>query len=204
MKTNKRTISRKESLYGICIFSFLLGIITGAIFANYIDNFQNDELIQYMNHYFIHFNAKAISHSILLKQALFNHGKTFILIWIFGLGVAGIPFIVINIFLKGFSYGFTSAFLFIHYGVNGLLFSLLSFLPQSFLLVPGMILISAASMNFALSGSNHKNYHKDKKEKWSEYLLVLLVGLVIAVIISMMETFISPLLINIIIKRMSG
>ena len=53
MKTNKRTVSKKESLYGISIFSFLLGIIIGTIFANYIGNIQNDELIQYLNHFLL-------------------------------------------------------------------------------------------------------------------------------------------------------
>jgi stage II sporulation protein M len=204
VKTNKRTVSKKESLYGISIFSFLLGIIIGTIFANYIGNIQNDELIQYLNHFFISFNTKAISHPTLLKHSLFSHGKNFILIWVLGFGILGIPFILINIFLKGFSYGFTSAFLFIHYGWNGLLFSFLSFLPQSLILVPGIIMISAASMNFAFSNYKNKSYFKEKKEKWMEYTLVLLVGLVIVISISVVETFISPFLINIIIKNMTS
>lgn len=201
----KRIVSKKETLYGISIFSFLFGIFAGTIFANYVGTIQNNELLEYMNTFFLNFNSNVISYPNLLKQSLFSHGKTFGMIWILGLGMFGIPFIVFSLFLKGFSYGFTSAFLLIHYGRYGFLFSFLSFLPQSLVLVPGIILISAASMNFALTNhKNNKNFVKGKKEKWMEYGLVFLIGLLIVITVSIVETFVSPLLINIIINNMTG
>lgn len=205
VRRRQRNVSKREMLYGISIIVLLAGICVGTIFANYMNSIQNQELLQYMNDFFIKFTGENISYPTVLKQSIWSHGKTIGVLWILGLGIIGIPFILITVFIKGFSYGFTSAFLLIHYGWNGFLFSILSCLPQSIVLIPGVIFISAASMNFALSNyKNSQKYSKERSGKWMEYGLVFLVGLICIILTGLVETFISPLFMKIVMPGMIG
>ncbi|MBZ4667892.1 MAG: stage sporulation protein [Epulopiscium sp.] len=192
-------------LYGISIFVLLIGICVGAIFANYMNSIQNEELLQYLNEFFLRFPEESFSRSVALQQAFWSHGKTIGIMWALGLGLIGIPFVLLAVFIKGFSYGFTSAFLFIHYGWNGFTFSIVSCLPQSIVLIPGIVFISAASINFALSNyKSNPKYLKERKGKWIEYGLVLLIGLLIVLLTGVIETFISPLFMEMIMPKMIG
>jgi len=190
-------------LYGISILALLLGICVGAIFANYMNYIQNQELINYMNNFFMGFPDRNISYLDILKQSILSHGRTIALLWVFGLGVVGIPLAFLVVFAKGFSYGFTSSFLLIHYGFDGFIFSLTSFLPQSIILIPGIIFVSAASMNFAVANyKSNQKYFKERRGKWMDYGLVLLIGILIIILTGFIETFISPLFMKMIMNNM--
>lgn len=203
MRNRQRNVSKRDLLYGVSIIVLLAGICVGTIFANYMNSIQNEELLQYLNDFFVKFPQESFSYNDVLIQSLLSNGKIIGTMWIFGIGIIGIPFILITIFIKGFSYGFTSAFLFIHYGWNGFLFSVLSCLPQSIVLIPGMIFISAASMNFAISNyKNSQKYSKEKGGKWAEYGLVLLIGLLSVILTGFIETYISPLFMKMIMHEM--
>ncbi|WP_058485416.1 stage II sporulation protein M [Defluviitalea phaphyphila] len=205
MKDRKKFISKREKLYGISIIIFLIGICIGSIVANYINLIQKQELLQYMNEFFIRFPQEKISYFEVLKECIFTHGKTIIILWILGIGIIGIPFIIIILFIKGFSYGFTSAFLLVNYGWNGFLFSIVSCIPQNIILIPGLMFISAASINFAMSNyKNNQRYNKEKNKKWMEYGLVLLIGLLFVILTGIIETFISPLFMKIFMSNMSN
>jgi len=205
VRNRHRNFSKRDMLYGINILVLLVGICVGAIFANYMNSIQNEELVQYLNEFFIRFPGENFSRFAVLQQSFWSHGKTIGIMWALGLGIIGIPFILLAVFIKGFSYGFTSAFLFIHYGWNGFLFSILSCLPQSIVLIPGIVFISAASINFALSNyKNNQKFAKERRGKWIDYGLVFLIGVLIVMMTGLIETFISPVFMKMIMPGMIG
>ena len=121
--------------------------------------------------------------------------------WIFGIGIIDTVYSY-NYIYKGFPMVYF-CILFIHYGWNGFLFSVLSCLPQCIVLIPVMIFISAASMNFAISNyKNSQKYSKEKGGKWAEYGLVLSIGLLSVILTGFIETYISPLFMKMIMHEM--
>lgn len=189
-------MERRFILYvGISGF-LLLGIIMGAIFANQMNDTQSLELALYMDEFFVRFHVESLNQTFVLKDALLKYGKTVGIAWILGFTVIGIPFSILIILLKGFTYGFTSAFLIKQYGMSGLWFGFLSYIPQNLILIPMFVFVVHGSIEFALKSGKNKHgkarFHKDRTQEWIEYGLILLVGMACVILASVIETYVTP------------
>lgn len=82
-------------------------------------------------------------------QRMVNDGQLLALIWLFGVSVIGLPFVVVAIFLRSFSVGFSIGFTVIQFGWKGLVFaSIAIFLHQ---LVTMTVFIFAGTMAIRFS-----------------------------------------------------
>ncbi|MNC04735.1 Stage II sporulation protein M [compost metagenome] len=72
------------------------------------------------------------------------------LIWILGLSVIGLPGILILDFLKGVLIGFTVGCMVSEYSWHGMLFALVSVAPHNLVLIPVLLVGSAAAIAFSL------------------------------------------------------
>lgn len=88
-------------------------------------------------------NHQLATTSMLWWQRMIADGQLLALLWLFGVSVIGLPFIVIAVFLRGFSIGFAVGFTVIQFGWRGfLLASIGIFLHQ--LISMGAILFAAS------------------------------------------------------------
>jgi stage II sporulation protein M len=67
----------------------------------------------------------------ILAAAFIKQAETLLSVWLLGLTVIGLPLIMVVIFLRAFSLGFTLGFLIQQKAGTGVLVSLVSVLPQS-------------------------------------------------------------------------
>lgn len=86
---------------------------------------------------------------LLRERALF-HAKWLLLIWLLGLTVVGMPFVLALDFIKGVLIGFTLGVLIQAYGWQGFLFALAAIAPGSLLILPALIIVSASAAAFTL------------------------------------------------------
>lgn len=202
---SKRRISSGYILYLIGSGCIVIGILLGAIIANHVNEIQQKELLQYLESFFSQFPTTFVSSKQVLKNVLFKNGK--LLLWIWGMGflTIGIFFACGALFLKGLVYGFTSTFLFVQYGWNGLFFGFISFLPQNLIFIPMFIFVAKYSMQWSIGHYQQKQmrarWHREQKQKWIEYGLVLAIGLACIVLGSVIETYFTPILMRALLSK---
>ncbi|WHH61586.1 stage II sporulation protein M [Petroclostridium sp. X23] len=187
-------------LYIIIILSFTVGVSTGAFTVNVLDYTQIDDLSEYIQEFFYIINMQDVNNVELLKASLFNNIKLIVILWILGMTIIGIPFVLIIIGIKGFVIGFTVGFFIKCLNFKGVIFALLGILPQNLILVPCFIFLGMTSVNFSLTMIKNKTKVKHRKDNFKvqflSYCVCVLIVIFIMVIGSIIEAYITPVFIK--------
>ncbi len=83
-------------------------------------------------------------------QSYSVHVKWIAITWMLGISVIGLPLIALLDFIKGALIGFTVGYLATQFSWKGLLFSLGAVLPSNLLVVPALLISSAAAISFSV------------------------------------------------------
>ncbi|QQK79802.1 stage II sporulation protein M [Salicibibacter cibi] len=196
-------VQEHRSLY---IFSSVLlftGIIFGAIVVNSLSFSQKQDLFVYLQQFFGQVSQGQFSSgSALLWQNFSFYAKYLGLMFILGLSVIGSPLILLLLFLKGLTIGFTVGFLVYQLGVSGFSLSLVSVLPQNLLIVPVMIIVCVLSVSFSLRLIRQQFVKVAHPEPifpvFIRICLLMLLLLGVAFIASLIEAFVSPMLLELV------
>lgn len=189
---HKRRLSMSRTTLIIALLSVTLtiGITVGAIMANTIDGEKYDELSGFISGFIENFSTSTASKSDAFKEAIVKYGKILVLIWFFGFVTYGIFFIFLIIFMKGLSYGFTTALIVRQLGLNGLTYAAALYIPQNLILVPVYFCVSYFSINYILNSLNDRQKNSDTRFK--EYVMVLLLCGVLVLLAVLAELFLVP------------
>ncbi len=184
------------SIYTFTMVLIFIGIFFGAIIINSLGIDQKSDLNLYLNRFFGQVLSEPLTSSSDLFYQSFTHYLKYIgLIWILGVSVIGLPIILILIFLKGIVIGFTVGFLVSQMGFKGFLLSLVSVLPQNFILVPAFLIIGVAAISFSLRMIRMQLV---KPEPFmpilTRYTVLIIVIIFMLIISSTIEAYISPFL----------
>lgn len=181
-------------LYFIAILILVVGIVSGSISVKALNVQQKDNLINYINLFFQKVDINALNSKLVLKYSILNNLKLVSLIWVLGLTIIGIPFVMLILFIKGFILGFTVGFLIDELGFTGILFSTISLFPQNIIIIPSIVIIGVSALSFSLILLKNKR----GTEKYSIIQQVtgytILVSLMALIIIlgCFIEAYISP------------
>jgi stage II sporulation protein M len=138
-------------LYVYVSVLFITGVIFGAVIVQALTLEQKQELSQHLGNFFQTVDQGIVvdkQHTFL--QSFLSNLKWLALICLLGLSVIGLPFILFMDFLKGVLVGFTVGFMVGEYAWKGMLFALVSVVPQNLLLIPTLIICSVSSIAFGL------------------------------------------------------
>lgn len=83
------------------------------------------------------------------KQSLFLYIKWFLIVWVCGCTVIGVPLIFLLYFMKGILLGFTIGFLTQTAGWYGVLYATITLLPSNLLFIPLFLVAGASALTFA-------------------------------------------------------
>lgn len=185
--------------YFFTILFFMIGISSGAFMSKALTEGENKELILYLNNFFRIVDSKTIDHFSVLKQSLLNNFQTGILIWVLGVTVIGIPLILLLVGLRGFIIGFTVGVFIKQMGFKGMIFSLVSILPQNILIVPSTIFIGVLGISFSLmliKSRTRKNRQHNVLNQFLLYSTIIAMVHIVIAIGCLIEAYISPLFIK--------
>ncbi|SKC72417.1 stage II sporulation protein M [Maledivibacter halophilus] len=185
--------------YFFVLLFFMIGISAGAFMSKALTETENKELIGYLRDFFSIVDSKAIDNFSILKQSLLNNFQTGIIIWVLGVTVIGIPFILLLIGLRGFIIGFTVGFFVKQMGLKGVIFSLVSILPQNILIVPATIFIGVLGISFSLMlirSKTRKNKQYNIVNQFFLYSTVIAVVHIVITVGCLVEAYISPFFIK--------
>lgn len=166
---------------------------------------ENEELILYLQNFFRIVDSKVINNFSILKQSLLNNFQTGIIIWILGITVIGIPIILLLIAIRGFIIGFTVGIFVKQMGLKGVLFSLVSVLPQNILIVPATIFVGVLGISFSLMLVKSRTRNNRKYNVLNQFLLYSTVIAIIHIVIAagcLIEAYITPFFIKLLSSYM--
>ncbi|MFN2745502.1 MULTISPECIES: stage II sporulation protein M [Bacillus] len=187
------------SIYLFVSVLFLMGVIFGAVIVNSMTISQKEDLFYYLNRFFGQLSeGKAAGSKEMFVQSFLHNIKYLGLMWILGISIIGLPVIFIMVFLKGIVVGFTVGFLVNQMGINGFFLSFVSVLPQNVLLIPAYLIMGTCAIAFSLRLIRQlfvKRSITEAPAQWfGRYALVLLLILSMSFASSLLEAYLSPLL----------
>ncbi len=187
----------------VCMF-FIIGISSGAFTIRALGEYQKQELINYIQNSFQILNHQPVKEVSVFKQSILNNLQTGAFIWILGITVIGIPIILILIAIRGFIIGFTVGFFIDQLGIKGMLFSLISVLPQNIFIIPGILVVAVIGISFSkmiIRNKINKSYNTHNIFKqFILYSTIISFIFLIILLGCMVEAYIIPIFIRMFYK----
>ncbi|MDP5273641.1 stage II sporulation protein M [Chengkuizengella axinellae] len=185
------------SLYIFVSVLFIMGIIFGALMVNALSLEQKQDMSNYLDSFFKTMDEETdLSSRQLLQETFGLHLKWMLLIWVLGLSVIGLPFILILDFLKGVLIGFTTGYIVGELSWDGILFTLVSIAPQNLIIIPVIIIASVSGVSFSIYLIKNRLLQKrgniSKPFMTFSFLILSLIGVLF--VISMYETYLTPVI----------
>jgi stage II sporulation protein M len=151
MRSLRLMIKEQTPLYIFVAVLFLVGVVFGALIVSSLTLDQQQELGDYLGNFFVTVDQQGLPAAPDSYWSIAALNLKWVgLIWILGLSVIGLPGILILDFLKGVLIGFTVGCMVSEYSWHGLLFALVSVAPHNLVLIPVLLVSSAAAIAFSL------------------------------------------------------
>ena len=190
----KNGIIKQKKYYMFLITLMLVGIIAGIIFIFFVDESNKKNIVTKVNDFFIMLKtSKSINYSKSLSNTILLNLLYVLLIWTLGISLIGFPIIIVVLFFRCFVLGLSISSIIYSYGFKGILGSFLYIFPHQIIILILYLLLGFYSLSFCyklfsllfLKKTINFNYGMKR------YLKILLFSVVISLVISIYEVFIS-------------
>lgn len=197
----RRHLADNIWIYLIVMFLFILGISLGALAVNNIDEAAKTDAIIYLEGFLDLTNQNQLQSEAILKQSIKYNFYYAMILFFSGAVYIGIIVIPMLVAFRGFCIGFSIAFLTKNVGSNGFLLSLGSVLPQNLIFVPVIIVMGVTGFNYSLWALRYKYFKKSAvvPRIFAAYALSMLVLFILLVAGSIVEAYITSLIVRAIV-----
>ena len=196
----KEAIEKEKYLLRFNVVVFIIGLISGTIFVNFITKddklLLKDQLSLFIN------NVSKLTNEVFGINVFFSDILSNILelsiIFILGISMIGIVFIIVYLFFKGFMLGMSLSTFILNYGLKGILGMVLYIFPFYILniLIYFFMSFFAIDASIKFIKSLVKKDKLDFKTFFGKYLLSYIISIVLLVLYCLGNTFIMPLLLK--------
>lgn len=194
------TVDKKVVIF-LFVISFI-GILTGALFMIALSSDDKllvaDTLASFLE------NIEPTNYISSLTNNLIINILFIAVIWLLGFSMIGLPVVIVLIFYKAFSVSFTLSSFVANYGLKGSLMGFIYNFPHQFVIFVIYLYVGcyAIKVSLALISSILKRKTIDFKAIMNRYLLVLIVSFLIVVVMTLIETFVTPYLLKIVVNML--
>lgn len=194
-----KLMDKEKKKYIFLISVVVIGIIIGIIFSNIISD--NDQLIveEKLTTYFTNIkNKQSINYLSNFLNSFLNNMTFLIIIWALGLSIIGLLLNNFVLFFKSFILGFGIGSIINIYLYKGIIGSILYIFPHCFINMFVFIILVYFANNFSLKLFKMLFLKKDFKfnDIMRKYLKILLYAFIMLLISSLLETFLSPIIVK--------
>lgn len=191
------TIRKEKNVVIFVVITFLIGLIFGSLFINFITKTDKKLLVEQLELFLL--NIKKLNPSVFGIKAFFDNllSNVVVLITIFVLGISmlGVLAVIIIMFFKGFMLGTTLSTFILKYHIKGIIGMILYVFPAFLINILIYIFISFfaihASVKFlkALLKKDALNF----RAFLGKYLLAFIISIILMVIICLVDSYLTPL-----------
>ena len=192
--------SKKINYFVITILLF--GIISGSIFLIVLNDTDKSNAILQIETFISNIDGNKIDNGLALKNSLIINYIFVGLIWGLGLSIIGVIFNIFLTYIKGFIIGFSISSIFLTYKYKGILMGLLYIFPNQIINIIVVCILTIYSIMFShnlltiiVSKNSKKNRSMLKK-----YVIILIFGVIASFISSILEIYMFPNLLKVIIS----
>jgi len=185
------------SLYIFVGIIFITGVVFGAVMVNALSLEQKQEIMRYLGNFFSSVEQGAFTDvKTSFQQSFTLHIKWILIIWVLGMSVIGLPLILILDFLKGVLIGFSIGYLGSQLSWKGLLFALVSVVPQNLVVIPALLICSVTAMAFSIHLVKHRFMTRRGAfyEPFMRYSGTILLSGALLAGVSVFEAYLSPVM----------
>ncbi len=191
-------IKHNTFIYVIPILFFILGIFIGGFWVDFLPGEVKNILSSNFNDYFLLMPTYSFNSSIIFKTSFLSNIIPVIILFILSIKYMGLVFAPLYITFRGFSFGFSIAFLTESFGRKGLLFTLISMLPQNIIYIPALIFNCFISINLSLImlRLRKERFKESKNKEIIKYMTYSFITIIALIIASFIEAYITPVFIK--------
>ena len=198
----KSNIRINKNLFVFLVVIVAVGVASGSIFVTVLNDSDKIMVSDYLNNFLNNLNSNNLNYNgTLINTLIFTLGLA-ILIWILGISVIGFALILLFLFIKAFSLGFSVASIIINFNFKGILIALAYVVPHHIINLMIYLLISsyALVLSYRLISSFTKKKNFDFKGIFNRYLFIIVFSLIVLVFSVLYEVYLAPSLINMIVN----
>ncbi|MBE6138523.1 MAG: hypothetical protein E7173_02115 [Firmicutes bacterium] len=193
------SIKCNKKLVWFLIIIGIISIVFGSIFTVMLNESDKALTLSYINNFMSNISNNNLDYTLALKNGFVNQFSFFLIVWLLGMSVIGIPIILFMYFSKIFILGFSLSAIITNYGFKGCLIGLAYIFPHQII---NIILYTILTI-FALKIAGKILYCILKKDKidfkvlLNNYIYILTINLVVVSLTVLFEVYITPKFISI-------
>lgn len=194
------TVKKEKNILIFNTIIFLVGVVLGSLFINFITNDDKKLLIEQVSTFFS--NIKKLTSDIFgfesFLSILFNNLLVLSIIFVLGISMIGIPIVIFILFFKGFMLGTTISTIILKYSIKGIIGIILYIFPVCILSICVYLFMCFyaiyASKKFlrAFLKKDTLNF----KQFLGKYLLSFIVSITLILLLSLLDAYLTPLLLK--------
>lgn len=191
----KKHFNYKNLLFFLGSF-LVIGILIGIIFYLYMNSNDKEIINNNISSYFK--IEEYYNYLDLLKSSIFNNIGNIIIIWLLGISIIGIFIIIFLFFIESFSIGFSISAIIGNYGSKGIIGIISYLIPGRLLYLIMLYLITYFAIYFSVQLIKYLFFKQDVdlRKALNRYFKNLVLIIIIAIICSLFEVFVDPLMIK--------
>ena len=181
---------------------FLVGIVLGSYTVYYMSDFNRVEITTYFNNFLEFLGGNSVAYTSILVDSIKSILPMVVIIVLLGYTAVGTPIILMMDLAKGYVIGFTFSLIVSMLGSKGVMLVLSGLMLQNLIFIPIIMLISVLAIRHSVTklkmGVSRDRVKLDVSRAYLNFQ-----GLLSLIIISviLIETYISPNLIRLVISR---
>ena len=198
----KSNIRINKNLFVFLLVIIAVGIAAGSIFVTVLNNEDKVMVSDYLNNFLNNLNSNNLNYSgTLINTLIFTLGAA-LLIWLLGISIIGFLLILIFLFIKAFSIGFSIGSIIINFNFKGIIIAIAYIVPHHIINLMIYLLISsyALVLSYRLINKFNKKQSFEFKSVFNRYLFILLFSIIILLLSVLYEVYGAPKLINLIVS----
>lgn len=184
------------------IFLLLLGVILvfcllGTLYIALLNQENKNLVTESLKNFFQNIQSEKINYQKNFFISTTNNVFITFFIWIIGISIIGIPFIIITLAFKSFIVGFSFSSIIYNYGILGIPKGIIYIIPHIIGLFSTFILsYYAISFSLMLFKLLFRKQDYAKKAIMTRYIKILIFAIIFAIFSSSIETFVVPALLK--------
>ncbi len=194
------TVKKEKNILIFNTIIFLVGVVLGSLFINFITNDDKKLLIEQVSTFFS--NIKKLTSDIFgfesFLSILFNNLLVLSIIFVLGISMIGIPIVIFILFFKGFMLGTTISTIILKYSIKGIVGAILYIFPVCILTICVYLFMCfyAIYVSKKFLRAFLKKDSLNFKQFLGKYLLSFIVSIMLILLLSLLDAYLTPLLLK--------